>query len=43
MLDSWDAIPELIIATEGFQHYMDEWNGILNVATEFSIGGDHHT
>jgi ABC-type polysaccharide/polyol phosphate transport system ATPase subunit len=35
MLDHWDALPEMTIATEINQHYRDEWNGILNLATIF--------
>ena len=27
MLDLWDCLPEMTIATEGHQHHMDEWNG----------------
>src|SRR6266446_4228861 len=38
MLDLWDCIPEMTIATEIHQHYMDEWNGILNLPSEFSLG-----
>ena len=36
MLDLWDAIPEMTIATESNQHYLDEWNGPLNVPTSFA-------
>jgi lipopolysaccharide transport system ATP-binding protein len=36
MLDSWDAVPDMNIATEIHQHYLDEWNGILNLPSEFS-------
>jgi lipopolysaccharide transport system ATP-binding protein len=35
MLDQWDCEPELTIATEVHQHYMDEWNGILNLTAGF--------
>ena len=38
MLDNWDCIPEMTIATEVHQHHMDEWNGILNLPASFS----HH-
>jgi lipopolysaccharide transport system ATP-binding protein len=40
MLDLWDAVPDLTIATEIHQHYMDEWNGILNLPSEFSLGNE---
>jgi lipopolysaccharide transport system ATP-binding protein len=36
MLDTWDCVPEMTIATEIHQHYMDEWNGILNLPAEFA-------
>jgi hypothetical protein len=26
------------IATEIHQHYMDAWNGILNLSADFSVG-----
>jgi len=35
MLDLWDCIPELVIATESHQHFMDQWNGILNLPSQF--------
>jgi lipopolysaccharide transport system ATP-binding protein len=34
-LDHWDCVPNMIIATEIHQHYMDEWNGILNLSSNF--------
>jgi len=36
-VDLWDAVPEMLVATENFQHARDEWNGILNVPCEYSI------
>ena len=45
MLDLWDCLPEMTIATEIHQHYMDEWNGILNFPSRFVVetsGGSHH-
>ena len=38
MLDLWDCLPEMTIATEVHQHHMDQWNGVLNIPVEFS----HH-
>jgi len=35
-LDSWDCNPEMVIETEQHQHYMDEWNGVLNLRSTFS-------
>ncbi len=40
VLDLWDCVPDLTIATEVHQHYMDEWNGILNLPSEFSMGSE---
>jgi ABC-type polysaccharide/polyol phosphate transport system ATPase subunit len=37
MLDLWDCLPEMTIATEVHQHHMDEWNGILNLPSEFCL------
>ena len=37
LVDAWDCLPEMIIATEGFQHPRDEWNGVLNVRCNFLI------
>ena len=36
MLDMWDCVPDMNIATEVHQHYLDQWSGILNMPTEFS-------
>jgi lipopolysaccharide transport system ATP-binding protein len=36
MLDLWDCIPDMAIATDVHQHYMDEWNGILNLPSTFA-------
>lgn len=35
MLDLWDCLPEMNVATEGHQHHLDEWNGVLNIPAEF--------
>jgi hypothetical protein len=35
MLDEWDCLPELNVATEIHQHHMDQWNGILNLPAYF--------
>lgn len=37
LADLWDCMPEMVIATPSFQHARDEWNGILNIPTEFSV------
>ncbi len=36
-LDMWEAIPELIVAAPNYQHPRDEWNGFLNVPSDFRI------
>ena len=36
-VDMWDAVPEMIVATESHQHPQDEWAGVLNVLSEFSV------
>jgi lipopolysaccharide transport system ATP-binding protein len=35
-IDLWDAVPDLLINTENFQHSRDEWSGYLNVPSSFS-------
>ncbi|MGC1660563.1 MAG: ABC transporter ATP-binding protein [Candidatus Acidiferrales bacterium] len=37
VVDLWDCLPDMIIATEVHQHARDEWNGILNVPGELII------
>lgn len=37
LLDNWDCLPEMNVATPVFQHAKDSWNGILNIPSEFSI------
>jgi hypothetical protein len=37
-LDMWDAVPDMVVATEPFQHPRDEWSGLLNIPAKFSIG-----
>jgi hypothetical protein len=32
----WDVVPDLLVATENFQHRRDEWSGYLNVPSVFS-------
>ena len=38
MLDLWDCTPEMLIATEAHQHHLDQWNGILNLPSQFTLG-----
>lgn len=37
LVDDWEGIPELLVATEPLTHWMDEWSGILNMPSEFSV------
>ncbi len=36
-VDVWECLPELIVATDVYQHQCDEWNGTLNIPTGFEI------
>ena len=38
-LEWWNCIPEMIVATENYQSGYDEWNGILNLPTQFQFRG----
>jgi lipopolysaccharide transport system ATP-binding protein len=37
LVDSWDCLPDMIVATENYQHRYDKWNGILNLPAQFEI------
>jgi hypothetical protein len=37
LVELWDCLPEMNIATEVFQHPRDEWNGVLNVPCHFVV------
>jgi hypothetical protein len=36
-VDMWDAVPEMTVATESYQHPEDEWCGLLNLPTQFFV------
>jgi lipopolysaccharide transport system ATP-binding protein len=36
-VDVWDCLPEMIVATEPHQHARDEFNGILNIPSQFEV------
>ena len=36
-VDIWDCHPEMVIATEPMGHYMDAYQGVLNLRSEFSV------
>jgi lipopolysaccharide transport system ATP-binding protein len=35
MIDWWSCVPDMIVATENYQSGYDEWNGVLNLPTQF--------
>jgi lipopolysaccharide transport system ATP-binding protein len=37
-LDTWECLPEMMVATENFQHPQDQWSGVLNIPVDFEIG-----
>jgi lipopolysaccharide transport system ATP-binding protein len=37
LVDAWECLPEMIVATESHQHRYDHWSGLLNVPCEFRI------
>jgi lipopolysaccharide transport system ATP-binding protein len=38
-VDAWDCLPDMVVATETHQHQYDQWNGILNMPSQFEING----
>jgi lipopolysaccharide transport system ATP-binding protein len=38
-VDNWECLPEMIVATETYQHPSDEWNGVLNLPARFAVRG----
>ena len=39
LLDNWQCVPELIVATNPLTHPRDEWSGILNIPCNFDLRG----
>ena len=39
LVDIWDCVPEMMVATENFQHPDDQWSGILNILVGFEVDG----
>jgi len=37
LIDSWDCAPQMIVATEPFGHFKDEWVGLFNLPTDFRL------
>jgi len=40
LLDDWQCVPEMLVATEPVTHPSDEWAGLLNIPAEFSVLSD---
>jgi hypothetical protein len=38
-LDTWEGAPDMVVATESYQHPQDQWNGVLNIPASFEING----
>jgi hypothetical protein len=36
-IDVWDCLPEMIVATKSQQHARDEFNGLLNIPSQFEV------
>jgi lipopolysaccharide transport system ATP-binding protein len=37
LLDDWQCVPEMIVATDPVTHPSDEWAGMLNIPEQFSV------
>jgi len=37
LLDDWECVPELVVATKPMAHSKDEWAGFLNIPCSFSV------
>ena len=37
-VDLWESVPDMLVATESYQHARDEWSGILNIPITMKIG-----
>jgi lipopolysaccharide transport system ATP-binding protein len=37
LLDDWQCVPEMLVATEPVTHSNDEWAGVLNIPETFSV------
>ena len=42
LMDVWDCLPEMTVATEVFQHPQDQWSGILNIPVGFEVDGSNN-
>jgi lipopolysaccharide transport system ATP-binding protein len=37
LLDAWECVPEMLVATQPVTHPKDEWAGLLNIPDSFSV------
>ena len=37
LVDDWECVPEMLVATTPVTHSRDEWAGLLNIPEEFSV------
>jgi lipopolysaccharide transport system ATP-binding protein len=37
LVDDWECLPEMVVATPPVTHPRDEWAGLLNIPTHFSV------
>jgi hypothetical protein len=37
LVDSWEAVPDLLVGTQPLTHWLDEWAGILNIPSQFKV------
>ncbi len=40
MIDLWDCLPDLIVSTPPMTHYRDEYAGVLNFPSQFTLRAD---
>jgi lipopolysaccharide transport system ATP-binding protein len=40
LVDLWESVPDLLVATEPVTHPRDEWSGILNIPYQFQVTKD---
>jgi lipopolysaccharide transport system ATP-binding protein len=39
MIDLWDCLPDLVVSTPPVTHYRDEYAGVLNLPSQFTLRG----
>jgi hypothetical protein len=43
MVDWWNCVPDMLVATQNYQSADDQWNGILNLPAHFETIIDSST